>query len=265
MHIGLPAGKRVYFVSDFHLGAPDPATSRAREQRIVRFLDMAEQDAAHIFLVGDLFDFWFEYKHVIPKGYTRLLGKLASLTDRGIGVSAFIGNHDMWMNGYFESELNIPVYLESQTFEIGGKQFYVAHGDGLGPGDHGYKFLKKVFRNPLCRWLFSWMHPAVGISIANYFSHKSRSATGMELEHFLGEENEWLAIHSKEILQQQHFDYFIYGHRHLPIDMPVGPHSRYINLGEWLNYNSYAVFDGNDVELEYFENENGPRGTVIGR
>src|SRR5688572_27278101 len=180
-HIEVPANKRVYFASDFHLGAPDAAASRERERLIVRSLDGIAQDEHPIFLVGDTFDFWFEYKEVIPKGYTRLLGKLAELSDRGIGISVFIGNHDMWMDGYFEEELNIPVYFEPQTYTINNKKFYIGHGDGLGPGDHGYKFLKKVFRNPVCRWLFSLLHPSWGIAVANYFSRKSRAATGMEL------------------------------------------------------------------------------------
>lgn len=250
-HIHLPEGKKVYFASDFHLGAPNATVSREREKRIVQWLNEVSNDAGHIFLVGDIFDFWFEYKEVIPKGYTRLLGKLAELRDKGIGISVFIGNHDMWMNGYFEEELDIPVYYEPQTYNIGGKLFYIGHGDGLGPGDHGYKLLKKVFRNPVCRWLFSVIHPSWGIALANYFSRKSRAATGMELEKFLGEENEWLAIYSKEVLQHTHYDYFIYGHRHLPLDLQVGPDSRYINLGDWLNYFSYAVFDGINTELKY--------------
>lgn len=253
MQIELPENKRIYFASDFHLGAPDAEKSRVREKRILQWLEMVEKDAQHIFLVGDIFDFWFEYKHAIPKGYTRLLGKLAQLTDKGIGISVFIGNHDMWMNGYFEEELNIPVYYEPQTYTLGTKSFYIGHGDGLGPGDHGYKFLKKIFRNPVCRWMFSAIHPSWGISLANYFSRKSRAKTGMELEKFLGEENEWLAIYSKEQLQLQHFDYFIFGHRHLPLDIKLAENSRYINLGDWINYFSYAVFDGTNVELKYFK------------
>ncbi|SHL84636.1 UDP-2,3-diacylglucosamine hydrolase [Chitinophaga jiangningensis] len=252
MEINLPAGRKIYFASDFHLGVPDANTSREREKLIIKWLEEAEKDAEHIFLVGDIFDFWFEYKHVIPKGYIRILGKLAALRDKGIGISVFIGNHDMWMNGYFEEELDIPVYYEPQTYTIAGKRFYIGHGDGLGPGDHGYKFLKKVFRNPVCRWLFSALHPAIGIGMANYFSRKSRAAVGQDLEKFLGEENEWLAIYSKEILQKEHFDYFIFGHRHLPLDIKVGENSRYINLGDWLNYTSFAVFDGQQTTLQYY-------------
>jgi UDP-2,3-diacylglucosamine hydrolase len=189
---------------------------------------------------------------VIPKGYTRVLGRLAALRDKGIGISVFIGNHDMWMDGYFEEELDIPVYYEPQTYTLGNKRFYIGHGDGLGPGDHGYKFLKKIFRNRFCRLLFSIIHPSWGISLANYFSRKSRAATGQELEHFLGEENEWLAIYSKEVLQKEHFDFFIFGHRHLPLDIKLKDNSRYINLGDWINYFSYAEFDGQNVTLKFF-------------
>jgi UDP-2,3-diacylglucosamine hydrolase len=150
----IPAGKKVYFLSDFHLGVPDHASSLVREKKIVAFLERAKADAAAVFIVGDLFDFWFEYRKVVPKGFVRLLGKLAELTDSGIPVHFFVGNHDMWMSGYFEKELNIPVYHESKVFEFNGKKFLIGHGDGLGPGDHGYKTIKKVFRNPLSKFLF---------------------------------------------------------------------------------------------------------------
>lgn len=247
----LPAGKKIYFASDFHLGAPDRMQSLEREKKIVQWLDSIRPDAAHIFLVGDLFDFWFEYKNVIPKGYTRLLGALASLTDQNIPVSVFTGNHDMWMDGFFEEELHIPVYGEPRSYTIGGKKFYIGHGDGLGPGDQGYKFIKRLFRNKYCRGLFAALHPSWGISIANYFSHKSRKMT--QLETFLGEDHEWLVLYSKEILRQQFFDYFIFGHRHLPLDIPLNDSgSRYINLGDWINHYSYAVFDGSNLELKYY-------------
>ena len=242
-------GKKIYFLSDFHLGAPDFESSLVREKKVVGFLDSIKQDAAEIFIVGDIFDFWFEYKAVVPKGYTRLLGKLAELTDSGIKVHVFVGNHDMWMSGYFEKELNIPVYHEPKVFERNGKQFYIGHGDGLGPGDKGYKFIKKIFRSPLCQWLFGQLHPTWGIGLANYFSRKSREKTGSADQHFLGEDNEWLIIYSKEVLRQQHFDYFIFGHRHYPIDFKLSDTSRYINLGDWIRTFTYASFDGTDVQL----------------
>lgn len=242
-------GTKIYFLSDFHLGAPDFESSLVREKKVVGFLDSIKQDAAEIFIVGDIFDFWYEYKAVVPKGYTRLLGKLAELTDSGIKVHVFVGNHDMWMSGYFEKELNIPVYHEPKVFERNGKQFYIGHGDGLGPGDKGYKFIKKIFRSPLCQWLFGQLHPTWGIGLANYFSRKSREKTGSADQHFLGEDNEWLIIYSKEVLRQQQFDYFIFGHRHYPIDFKLSDTSRYINLGDWIRTFTYASFDGTDVQL----------------
>lgn len=242
--------KKIYFLSDFHLGAPGYESSLIREKKVVAFLDAVKQDASEIFIVGDIFDFWYEYKTVVPKGYVRLLGKLAEITDAGIPVHFFIGNHDMWMHGYFEKELNILVYSEPKTFERGGKKFYIGHGDGLGPGDHGYKFIKKIFRNKFCQWLFGQLHPTWGMGLANYFSRKSRAKTGSADAVFLGEDKEWLAIYSREILAKKHFDYFVFGHRHLPLDIKLSGNSRYINLGDWIVYFTYAVFDGNNLELK---------------
>lgn len=247
----LPPGKKIYFLSDFHLGAPNHAQSREREDRIVHFLEQIMPETGVLFIVGDIFDFWYEYKTVVPKGYIRLLGQLARFTDAGIPVHFFTGNHDMWMDGYFEEELNIPVYHEPKAFEFNGKQFLIGHGDGLGPGDHGYKFIKKIFRNKLCQWMFGALHPAWGIGLANFLSRRSRAATGQSDEKFLGEENEWLIIYCKEVLQRQFYDYCIFGHRHLPIDWPLPGGSRYVNLGDWIKYYSYAVFDGNHLSLEY--------------
>lgn len=249
----IPAGKKVYFLSDFHLGVPDHASSLEREKRIVSFLDQIKDKAAMVFVVGDLFDFWFEYRTVVPKGYVRILGKLAELTDNHIPVHFFVGNHDMWMSGYFEKELNIPVFFESQTYEFNGKKMLVGHGDGLGPGDHGYKFIKKVFRNPFCQFLFGLLPPFFGISISNFFSKRSRIMTGTTDENFLGEDKEWLVLYAKEKLKKEHFDYFVFGHRHLPIDFQLKEGSRYINLGDWIKYNSYAEFDGANFQLKYYQ------------
>jgi UDP-2,3-diacylglucosamine hydrolase len=256
MNISLPPNKKVYFASDFHLGVPDAAQSRVRETHLVNWLDEIRLDAAHIFLVGDIFDFWFEYKHVVPKGFVRLLGKLAELRDGGIGISVFVGNHDMWMKGYFEQELDIPVYHEPQQFTIGFKRFYIGHGDGLGPGDHGYKLLKKVFRNPVCRLLFSSIHPSWGMGMANFWSRKSRASTGQSDKHFLGADQEWLAIYSKSILAREHYDFFIFGHRHIPMDIQLSTTSRYINLGDWIQHFTYAVYDGENTLLKKrFDNQ----------
>jgi UDP-2,3-diacylglucosamine hydrolase len=246
----IAADKRIYFLSDFHLGAPDRTSSLVREKRIITFLQQARQDAAAIFIVGDLFDFWYEYRTVVPKGYVRMLGKLAELTDSGIPVHFFVGNHDMWMSGYFETELNIPVYHEPRAFEWNDKKFLVGHGDGLGPGDQGYKWLKKIFRNKLCQGLFGILPPAVGVGLANFLSRRSRAVTGQNEEQFLGEQNEWLIQYCKQVLTQQYYDYFIFGHRHLPIDFLFDNGSRYINLGDWIRYNSYAVFSQGNLELK---------------
>jgi UDP-2,3-diacylglucosamine hydrolase len=249
--------KKIYFLSDFHLGAPDALQSRAREKKIIRFLDEIKKEASEIFIVGDLFDFWYEYRKVVPKGYVRILGKLADLTDAGIMVHFFVGNHDMWMRNYFPEELNIPVYHEPTAFTFSGKRFLIGHGDGLGPGDRGYKFIKKIFRNKACIGLFGILPPAIGMGIAHHFSRKSRAQTGQTDEKFLGEDKEWLIIYCRQVLEKEHYDYFVFGHRHLPIDFKLkapghGTDSRYINLGDWIRYFSYAVFDGQELELKYF-------------
>lgn len=248
----VPPSKKIYFLSDFHLGAPDAASSLKREKLIVQFLDSIKTEAHSIFIVGDMFDFWYEYRKVVPKGAIRLLGKIAELADSGIAIYFFVGNHDMWMNSYFQQELNVPVYFEPKVFQINNKKFFIGHGDGLGPGDQGYKALKKVFRNPVCHWLFGILPPFIGVGVANYFSHKSRLATSTSEETFLGEDKEWLLIYSKEVLKKEHFDFFVFGHRHLPIDYRLSNNSRYINLGEWMNFCTYAVFDGETLEVKSF-------------
>ncbi|HET9055858.1 MAG TPA: UDP-2,3-diacylglucosamine diphosphatase [Chitinophagaceae bacterium] len=245
--------KKIYFLSDFHLGAPDYKSSLEREKLLVQFLDEIKTTAAEIFIVGDMFDFWYEYRRVVPKGYVRLLGKLAELTDSGIQIHFFVGNHDMWMKGYFQKELNIPVYFESQEFLRNGKKILIGHGDGLGPGDYGYKRLKKIFRNPFCQWLFGILPPYVGMGLANYLSRRSRAQTGATEEKFLGEDKEWLLVYCKEMLQHQHYDYFIFGHRHLVIDFPLKDNSRYINLGDWIRYFSYAEMDAEGLTLKYYK------------
>lgn len=247
------SNKKLYLLSDFHLGAPNHAASLEREKAVVAFLEQIRHDAGCIIIAGDIFDFWFEYKKAVPRGFTRLLGKLAELTDSGIPIEVFVGNHDMWMRDYFQQELNIPVYYEPKVYEWNGKRFYIGHGDGLGPGDHGFKFIKKIFRNPVCQWLFGWLHPNLGIGLANYFSRKSREKTGEADAEFLGADKEWLIIYCKEVLAKEHYDYFIFGHRHYPIDFALNDSSRYINLGDWIRNFTYASFDGQDVQLHYWK------------
>jgi UDP-2,3-diacylglucosamine hydrolase len=245
-------GKKIYFASDFHLGIPDDERSKVREKTIVRWLDEIKNDAEELYLMGDVFDFWFEYKTVVPRGYVRLLGKLAELSDSGIKIHYFTGNHDMWVFDYLPKEIGAALYRKPVQREINGKKFFLGHGDGLGPGDKGYKFIKKVFSNKFSQWLFARLHPNLGIGMANYWSMKSRIATQLEEEKFLGDDKEWLVLFSKGILAKEHFDYLIFGHRHLPLDIKINS-SRYINLGDWFRHNSYAVFDGENLELRYYE------------
>ena len=248
----VPEGKHIYFASDNHLGAPDRQSSLSREQKFVSWLDGIKDNAAAIFLLGDLFDFWFEYKKVVPKGFVRILGKLAELSDSGIPIYYFVGNHDLWMNGYFEEELNIPVYHKPETFTFNDKTFLIGHGDGLGPGDKGYKRMKKVFTNPFCKWLFRWLHPDLGVRLAQYLSVKNKLISGEEDVKFLGEDNEWLVQYAKKKLEEEHYDFFVFGHRHLPLEIDLSNNSKYINLGDWIGYYTYGVFDGKAFSLKTF-------------
>lgn len=247
----MPDRNKLYFASDIHLGAGSYVTSREREDRFVRWLDSIKTDATEVFIMGDLFDFWFEYKTVVPRGYIRLLGKLAELSDAGIKLYFFKGNHDMWMFNYFEQELNATIITNELVIERGGKKFYLHHGDGLGPGDRFYKFLKAFFRSSFCQWLFARLHPNFGVGLANYWSAHSRIANQKKEDPKPGEQ-EWLVKFCNDTLQTAFYDYMIFGHRHLPLDIQLSSRTRYINLGEWVNYRySYAVFDGQDVTLHF--------------
>lgn len=249
----LAPNKKIYFASDFHLGAPNSKISRERELKIIRWLDFIKEDAQAIFLVGDIFDFWFEYRNVVPKGFVRLLGKLAQLSDEGMPLFIFTGNHDLWMFDYLERELNIPVFHEPQSLEISGKKILLGHGDGLGPGDYKYKLLKKVFVNRYAQWWFKLVHPDFGIWLANTWSKKSRASNIKKGEEKFLNEDEWLWQYCKQYHQTDPHDFYIFGHRHLPLDLEVGKTGRYINLGQWLNQFTYASFDGNKVDLTKFE------------
>jgi UDP-2,3-diacylglucosamine hydrolase len=225
-------------------------SSLAREKEIVKWLNACRKDAEEIFLVGDVFDFWFEYRRVVPRGFTRLLGTISEITDSGIPVHWFTGNHDMWIFDYLPKECGIQLHREPVVREWNGKRLMIGHGDGLGPGDHGYKFIKKVFASPLCQWLFARLHPNFGIWLASKSSGYSRSVTGDHDRIFLGEDNEWLVVYAREVLQREHFDYFIFGHRHLPLEIKLNDRSVYMNLGDWLKDYTYGVFDGEKLTLE---------------
>jgi UDP-2,3-diacylglucosamine hydrolase len=244
--------KKIYFASDFHLGVPTHELSLVREKLVCKWLDTIKHDASEIYLVGDIFDFWYEYKYTIPKGQTRLLGKIAEITDSGIAVHFFTGNHDLWMKDYFKQELNVQIHYQPITVTYNNKVFYIAHGDGLGPGDQWYKFLKKIFTNKIIQWMFTRIHPNLAFYIARKSSKRSRISTSNSDEKFLGLENEWLYLYSCEYLKTHNVNYFVFGHRHLPLELNVGNNATYINLGEWINYKTYAVFDGEKIELKTF-------------
>ncbi|MFK5889676.1 MAG: UDP-2,3-diacylglucosamine diphosphatase [Flavobacteriaceae bacterium] len=246
------AKTKIYFASDQHFGAPTPEKSKVREAKFISWLDTVKKDADTLFLLGDLFDFWFEYRNVVPKGFVRVLGKLAELRDAGIKIHFFVGNHDLWMRDYFEKELNIPVYFKPQIFTFDDKKFYIGHGDGLGPGDKGYKRMKKVFTNPFSKWLFRWLHPDLGVRLGQYLSTQNKLISGEEDVVFLGKDQEWLVQYAKTKLAKQHYDYFVFGHRHLPMEIALNNKSTYINLGDWVSHFTYAVFEDDKLSLKNF-------------
>ncbi len=244
---------KIYFASDLHLGVPDYHSSLDREKAFVRWLDIIKADAKELYLLGDVFDFWYEYKTVVPKGYVRLFGKLAELGDSGIKITYVAGNHDMWAYGYFAKEMGMEIYYNPIIRTFSGKKFFLGHGDGLGPKDFGYKIIKGIYRCGINRWLFSRLHPNFAFKIGGIISKRSRISHANTDEIFLGEDKEFLIVFCNEKLNSEDFDYFVFGHRHLPMDHKLSESARYINLGEWVNNRSYAVFDGNELKLEYFE------------
>ena len=245
--------KKIYFASDFHFGAPNHAISLIREKKVVAWLDSVKGDASCIFLLGDLFDFWFEYRKAIPKGFTRFLGKLTELQDNGIDIHVFTGNHDLWMFDYLPVEIGIKIYKDPVELNIGKQKLLVGHGDGLGPGDPTYKYLKMIFTSPISQWLFARIHPNLGISLAERWSRQSR-INNMKLEEkFQGEDREFIFAWCREMEQENHYDFYVFGHRHLPLDLKVAENSRYINLGEWVHFSPFAVYDGETMELKSFE------------
>lgn len=251
-NIVITGNKKVFFASDFHLGSPNYKSSLAREKKIIRWLDSVQDEARSIYILGDIFDFWFEYRHAIPKGYARLQGKFASLCDNGIELVFFTGNHDMWMSDYFTREFGIKIYRKPVSVIINGKRFMIGHGDGLGPGDRKYKIIKRIFENKIARWLFRWVHPDIGVPFASRLSKNSRDINLKKDSEFYGDK-EWLIQYCREIENRNHHDIYIFGHRHFPIDLPLNESSRYINLGDWISHFTYAVLHENELKLENFE------------
>ncbi len=253
INIKLNKGKSIYFSSDNHLGAPNYSDSLIREKLFISWLDKIKTDAQVIFLLGDLFDFWFEYYKSVPKGFTRVLGKLSELSDSGIKIYFFVGNHDYWTRDYFQKEIGMEVLKKPTEFKINNKLFFIGHGDGLGPGDFKYKFLKRIFRNPLFIFLFRINYPWFGIPLGNFFSRKNKILSGNNIK-FKSKENEILYHFCKKKLNIKHYDFFVFGHRHLPLKIELGNNSYYFNTGDWINHYSFLHFKDDSLELKYFKN-----------
>lgn len=247
---------KTFFVTDAHLGSG--TDSRQREAELVKWLDSIEDEAQRVIMLGDIFDFWFTYKYVVPQGYTRLLGKMAQMSDDGVEFHFFIGNHDMWLFDYLQKEIGVTMHSKPEEMFIDGKHFLIGHGDGMGNQDLSYNILKHLFRNRICQWLFAGIHPKIGFSIARRWSTKSRHSHSKKYNRYLGDDKE--AIYQFCVRRQderqkagsQLFDYFIFGHRHTPIVRSLGD-ATYINVGNWLENRDYAVFDGEKTELKSFQ------------
>ncbi len=246
--------KPIYFLSDAHLGSRAIRSRRMQERRLVNFLDSIKHKAGAVYMLGDMFDFWYEFRHVVPKGYTRFLGKLSELTDRGVEVHFFVGNHDLWCGDYLTRECGVIIHHQPQTVEIFGKEFYLAHGDGLGDPDKKFKLLRHAFRSRTLQTLFSMLHPRwsmeLGLSWAKHSRLKRADAKEPE---YLGEDKEHLVLYSKAYLKDHPaINFFLYGHRHIELDLMIAPTARVLILGDWITYFSYAVFDGEHLFLEEF-------------
>lgn len=241
-----------YFASDFHLGVAARHESREREDRIVAWLnDCLRRDAEAFYLVGDLFEFWFEWRHAVPRGYVRFLGKLAEITDAGLPLHIFTGNHDLWMRDYLATEIGAIIHHQPLVTEAHGYRLLIGHGDGLGPGDHGYKRLKRLIGARWAHWAYSRLHPNLSVGLANWFSGKSRQTQPPARLSWHGAEREWLAQYAeRRLARDPALDYCIFGHRHLPIDLTLSNgRSHYVNLGEWLHHYTYARLDEGGLEL----------------
>ena len=243
---------KTYFISDIHLGAPALNDNHKRELLFVKWLDEIKADAKRLFLVGDIFDYWFEYKKVVPRGFTRSLGKLAELSDSGVEIHFFTGNHDVWVFDYLPTELGLTLHRQEYVTEIGGKKFFIAHGDGLDANDKGYKLLKKLFVNKFLQWMYARLHPNFTISFAHSWSKKSRLSKGSGSD-MPSPEKEGLFQFAKNVLTKEHVDYFVFGHRHVLAKIPMQSNTQFILLGEWIKLFSYGVFDEKGFELKTYK------------
>jgi UDP-2,3-diacylglucosamine hydrolase len=252
-NVQLQAGKKLYFASDFHFGIPDYDTSMIREKLVCQWLDSIKYDAQEIYLLGDLFDSWMEYKRAVPKGFVRFLGKLAELSDSGIRIIVFTGNHDLWMYGYFEKELNIQVIKTVQTFKVNEQAFHIGHGDGVSALEQKYKIMKAILHHPICQWLYARLHPNLGLWMADTFSRLGPKHKYEDLQ-MKNDDKEYQLHYANAMLQKNDIDYFIFGHRHIPILRKLNEKATFINLGDWISFNTYAVYDGENISLLEYDN-----------
>ncbi len=245
----MPERKKIYFISDAHLGLYPAEKSAEREKLLLSWLNGIRQDASELYLLGDIFDFWHEYRHVVPRGYTRLLGKLAELSDGGIRLHYFTGNHDIWITDYLPSEIGMTLYRHHVFREIDGYRFYIGHGDGLGSGETGYRLMKAAFTNKALQWIFARLHPDTAMAFGKWWSRKSRYSKGVTAEPYRGDDNEKQVLFARQFLVREPVDFFIFGHRHIPFDVRVGQNCRVVNLGDWISHFTYAVWDGKELQL----------------
>ena len=243
--------KNSYFASDFHLGLGTYEESLAREKKIIAWIESKEATAAAFYFVGDIFEFWFEYTHVCPKNFLRFFAKILDLRTKNIEVHFFIGNHDLWMYEYFEKELDVRVHRQPLQMHLGGREFFIAHGDGLGKGDYGYKLLKKIFLNPLFIFLFKMLSPEIAMRLALLASDTSRK-NASDGNKSAAEKNKILIDFSKDCAQKMPIDYFIFGHKHAPMCEKMDAFT-FVNLGDWLTDFTYAVWNGENLRLEKWE------------
>lgn len=250
--------KNVYFIADAHLGSLATEHKRTQERRLVRFLDDIKDKAEAVYMLGDMFDFWYEYRYAVPKGYTRFLGKISELTDMGVEVHFFTGNHDIWAYSYLREECGVILHRRALTTEINGNVFYLAHGDQMGEKTFGFRFIQSIFHSKICQTLFSSLHPRWGIDFGLKWAKHSRlkREDGKEPP-YLGEDKETLVQWSKEFIKQSpEINYFIFGHRHIELDLYLSKTTRLLILGDWISQYTYAVYDGKNIELkDYLEGD----------
>ena len=246
--ISLKNNDKAYFLGDFHLGSPDKTQSKKREYKILSFLSSIESDLKELFLLGDIFDFWYEYKEVVPKGFTRFLGKISELSDKGVNIHLILGNHDMWVLDYFQKELGINVYDSSIKLKLNNNLLLVGHGDGIGEGDLGYKLLKLIFKNKILKFLFRWIHPDIGVKLGIYLSKRKK----IETKSYSTINNERIYNYCKKVEDNTHYDYYIFGHSHQPLEKKINNSSRYINVGDWIKNSNYLEVDNKQFQLKIF-------------